>query len=188
MLLHYKLNDQVDIDGELYEVNAAFDVILRIIDLLEDNAFGPVLKVKAVLKMLIGDELAEYSHAERQECMERILDQYVQIKEEVVYDRKGNPMPVPPKEEQSGAEYSYTEDADYIYSAFVQAYGIDLIDQQGKLHWSKFKALLGSLPKDTMFSQIMQIRGWKSSDDKKKHSVRMQELQKKYRLKGKEED
>lgn len=187
MLLHRRLDDEVIIEGRKYTVDASFDVILRVIDLLEEKRFSPTQKVKAILKRLIGDELDHLTHAERQEYMERILDQYVQTKEEIIYDRAGNPMPVPPKEEK-GAEYSYTEDSDYIYAAFVQAYGIDLIDEQGKLHWSKFKALLNGLPSDTMFSNIMRIRGWNSADEKKKHTQKMKELQDKFKLKGKESE
>lgn len=187
MLLHFKQEDQVIIDGIIYEVNASFDVILRIIDLLEEDGYSPVAKVNTILKALIGNDLSDKPFSERQEYMERILDIYVQMKEQTVYDRAGNPMPVPPKEHESGAEYSYKEDADYIYAAFMQTYRIDLIEEQGKLHWSKFKALLSGLPKDTMFSQIMQIRGWDPSDEKVKHNTRMKKLQDQYKLKGKGE-
>ena len=50
------------------------------------------------------------------------------------------------------------QDAEYIYAGFMQAYRIDLLDQLGKLHWWKFNALLKSLPQDTKFQEIVQIR------------------------------
>lgn len=57
----------------------------------------------------------------------------------------------------------YSLDADYIYCAFMEQYGLDLVeglDQQGKpLHWYKFKALLHGLH-DTRFSDIIQIRSY----------------------------
>lgn len=53
-------------------------------------------------------------------------------------------------------------DADYIYAAFLQAYGIDLVD--AGLHWHKFSALLNALPADTAMSQIMGFRGYSGSD------------------------
>ena len=49
-------------------------------------------------------------------------------------------------------------DTPYIYAAFMQAYGIDLYEQRGKLHWLKFHALLSSIPQCTRLSDIMQIR------------------------------
>jgi hypothetical protein len=187
MLLHYRLDDEIEIDGKKYVVNASFDVILRVIDLLEEKRFSPITQVKTALKMLINDNLEHYTHEERIECMQQILDLYVQMKEPVTLDRAGNPMPTPPKDD-SGATYSYTEDADYIYAAFMQTYGIDLIEQQGKLHWAKFKALLTGLPDNTMFSEILRIRGWDPSKEKEKYATRMNRLQKKYKLKGKEDE
>lgn len=52
-------------------------------------------------------------------------------------------------------------DAPYIYAAFMQAYGIDLYEQQGKLHWQKYAALVASLPTDTRIADIMRIRSQK---------------------------
>lgn len=49
-------------------------------------------------------------------------------------------------------------DAPYIYASFMQAYGIDLYEQRGILHWQKFCALFASLPQDTRISEIINIR------------------------------
>lgn len=77
--------------------------------------------------------------------------------------------------------YSYEFDDEYIYSAFMQEYGIDL--DTCNLHWWKFKALLNGLSKNTKFVQIMEYRTMdtKSIKDKK---VRKQyeHLQKIYKL------
>ncbi len=45
----------------------------------------------------------------------------------------------------------------------MQAYNIDLIEEQGKLHWKKFNALLSGLPDGTKFVEVMKIRAWKPS-------------------------
>lgn len=51
----------------------------------------------------------------------------------------------------------YDVDADYIYSAFMSQYRIDL--QAIKyLHWWKFKSLLDSINEDTRLFKIMQYR------------------------------
>lgn len=49
-------------------------------------------------------------------------------------------------------------DGPYIYAGFMQAYGMDLNDQRGKLHWWKFTALLRGLPSNTRLMEIVQIR------------------------------
>lgn len=54
--------------------------------------------------------------------------------------------------------FDFVQDSSLIYAAFMQAYGIDLIDQQGKMHWWKFSSLLNGLPSGTRFSEIVSIR------------------------------
>lgn len=53
----------------------------------------------------------------------------------------------------------YKVDADYIYSAFLEQYGIDLMDLSVKLHWYKFQALLKSLH-DVKLCEIMGYRAY----------------------------
>ena len=53
--------------------------------------------------------------------------------------------------------YSYEFDAEYIYSAFMEQYKIDL-NSIKHLHWWKFKALFSSLNEKVLFSKIMEYR------------------------------
>ena len=53
--------------------------------------------------------------------------------------------------------YSYEFDAEYIYSAFMEQYKIDL-NSIKYLHWWKFKALFTSLNENVLFSKIMGFR------------------------------
>ena len=53
--------------------------------------------------------------------------------------------------------YSYEFDAEYIYSAFMEQYNIDL-NSISYLHWWKFKALFNSLNENVLFSKIMGYR------------------------------
>lgn len=53
-------------------------------------------------------------------------------------------------------------DADLIYAAFLQAYGIDLLTAD--LHWHRFRALFDALPDDTLMVKVIQWRGYKGSD------------------------
>lgn len=54
--------------------------------------------------------------------------------------------------------YDYEFDDDYIYSAFLSQYGIDLQDIE-YLHWWKFKAMFKALKEDNMIVKIMGYRG-----------------------------
>lgn len=63
-----------------------------------------------------------------------------------------------PKIGQQKILFDFEEDGEYIYASFMQAYGIDLIDQQGKLPWNRFMALFQGLPSGTKIKEIMRIR------------------------------
>lgn len=68
------------------------------------------------------------------------------------------PTILPRSESSSGAKVlDYIIDSDYIYSAFMETYGIDLIDIK-ELHWHKFKALLSGL--GTKLPDIMGYRSY----------------------------
>lgn len=89
-------------------------------------------------------------------------------------------MPVYTKDKERF--YSLKHDAEYIYASFMQAYGIDLIEQQGKLHWFKFQALLSGLPKDTKFCEIVSIRQWKKPNKNDTEAKQMAKLKDYYKL------
>lgn len=52
--------------------------------------------------------------------------------------------------------FDWDIDANYIYSAFLQVYKIDLISEN--MHWWKFLALYKALPDNTKLSSILDIR------------------------------
>lgn len=78
--------------------------------------------------------------------------------------------------------YSYEFDDEYIYSAFLQQYNINL-NSIKYLHWWEFKALFQGLNDNTQFVKIM---GYRSVDlgkiKDKKEKKRYKELQKLYAL------
>lgn len=187
MKLHQSFKDEITIDNEVYLVNACFDNILKVIKVLDDERIHPLVRPMIGLKLLIGTDLedSEYTFAERVDLFKGIIEKYVEFEKPKI-DRQGNTMPSPKKDKAEVLDYE--QDADFIYSSFMQAYRIDLIDEQGQLHWNKFKALLNGLPKDTKVVEVASIRGWSPSDDKKKRNTAMRELQKVYKLKREEGD
>lgn len=60
----------------------------------------------------------------------------------------------------------YEIDADYIYSAFMGQYGIDLIEIE-ELHWHKFLALLKGLREGEVITKIMSYRCYEKEDSNK---------------------
>ncbi|MGC4441086.1 Gp15 family bacteriophage protein, partial [Streptococcus suis] len=73
------------------------------------------------------------------------------------YDIEGNLLPKKPQnapDDDKEALFSIKYDGEYIFSSFMQAYRIDLIEEQGKLHWQKFNALLSGLPDGTKLVEV----------------------------------
>lgn len=84
--------------------------------------------------------------------------------------------------------YSFDFDDDYIYSAFLDQYNIDLQDVD-TLHWWKFKAMFKNLKEDNM---IVKIIGYRSMDlseiedkEQKKFYIKMKDI---YKLPDNEKD
>lgn len=183
--LYYKLDDRVKIGEEEYPVNVSFDNVLKIIDMLNDKRLASGYKIQLGLQMLFGKKtpLIALPMETKGEIFNQVFNEYVnQTKEsEIETDLAGNPVPTNYKKKDK-EHYSFKHDAEYIYASFLQAYGIDLIEQQGKLHWFKFQALLSGLPEDTKFRQVVSIRTWKKPSKHDTEEKQMMELKKVYKL------
>lgn len=71
------------------------------------------------------------------------------------------------QEEKSKQIYSYEFDDEYIYSAFMTQYKIDL-NSIKYMHWWKFKSLFNSLNDNVQFVKIMGYRAMNLSKIKDK--------------------
>ncbi len=78
--------------------------------------------------------------------------------------------------------FSYTQDAPYLYAAFIEQYNIDLTT--AKLHWWQFRALMDGLSEKTELMKIIGYRVWKPYKGcPKEEAARMRKLQRKFALK-----
>ncbi len=99
--------------------------------------------------------------------------------------RCGNEQPEEEAEksgETTTRAYDFDQDADYIYAAFLQQYGIDLQDAK-YLHWWKFRALFNGLNEDCRIVKIMQYRLADTSKMDKEQRQFYSEMKKAYKLK-----
>lgn len=182
--LYFKQDDTVEIDGKTYDLNISFDNVLKIIELMKEERIANDKKVEMAIRLFFKfekDEVIPFDFETQYNAFLSIFEEYVKQEEKAQeYDIKGNPMPVYTKDKERF--YSLKHDAEYIYASFMQAYGIDLIEQQGKLHWFKFQALLSGLPKDTKFCEVVSIRQWKKPNKGDTEEKQMSKLQEHYRL------
>lgn len=165
-----------------YNIDLSFDNVLDAYDALGLKHLRDHEKARVCLSLLLDEQ--EYDDLETIDLWNYIYLNFIHVesKEIVKKDLLGNPVPTP-KEENDERLIDFDDDANYIYASFMQAYGINLIAHQGKMHWKEFLALIDGLPSNTRMKEIMKIRGWKpSKHDSSEYKEQMKELQEFYAL------
>ncbi len=162
------LPKEVDIEGEDYKINSDFRTSILFELLMQDNSISEEDKIIQALELYYPILPKDLNKA-----IEKILWFYRCGKDEVENKNKGTG--------KSTNVYSYDYDDDYIYSAFLDQYGVDLQDVE-YLHWWKFKAMFKALKED---NEIVKIMGYRAMDvnkikdkEQKAHYTKMQELYK----------
>lgn len=169
-----------------YAIDLSFNNVLDVFDYLEDDNLREYEKAEFCLVLLL--EMS-FEGMEAVELWNYVYEEFIHVKVEqaIEYDLKGNPLPVQPDEEQ-GKMIDLEQDAQYIYASFKQAYGMNLYQEQGKLHWNEFQALLNGLPSNTIMKRIIDIRAWKpSKGDSGEYRKNMEDLQRRFALDDREE-
>lgn len=186
--LSRKLTDKLVIDDEEFPLNLSFDNVLRLFEMWRDEDVPEFVKPHFGIRILTGEALEDFTVEEMSEVFNEVFEEHISLStvedNHVEYDLAGNPMKTTASNSgQEKAPYDIRFDGDYIYASFLQAYGIDLFDVQGKLHWKKFNALLSGLPEGTKFMEVIKIRKWKpQKGDSAEYKEEMRRLQKDYAL------
>lgn len=202
--LSRKLTDKLVIDDKEYALDLSFDNVLKLFEMMRDEDIPEYVKPHFAIRLLISkslegetreekakafnDAFEDYSIEELSKVFKSVFEEHIGLSNvednHVEYDLAGNPMKTTASDEPKGkAPYDIRFDGDYIYASFLQAYGIDLFDVQGKLHWKKFNALLSGLPEGTKFMEVVKIRKWKAQKgDSAEYKEEMRRLQKDYAL------
>lgn len=147
------------IDGKEIGMDMSFNNIIEILDIMKDKTLKDGHKVLFALTMLL-DEVPEYDEPEKYVTLWNHLYNTF-IKDEtneipVITDIKGNPMPS--LDGESGPSFDLKQDMSYIFSSFMFDYGLNLVQQQNKLHYHEFMSLLNGLSDDCRLRKIIGIR------------------------------
>lgn len=202
--LSRKLTDKLVIDDKEYALDLSFDNVLKMFEMMRDEDIPEYVKPHFAIRMLISkslegetreekaeafnDAFEDYSIEELSKVFKSVFEEHIGLSNvednHVEYDLAGNPMKTTANDEpKEKAPYDIRFDGDYIYASFLQAYGIDLFDVQGELHWRKFNALLSGLPEGTKLMEVIKIRKWKAQKgDSAEYKEEMRRLQKDYAL------
>jgi Bacteriophage Gp15 protein len=145
-------DDEFEYKGTVIRLNLAFDNVLRVFELLEDDTFYDWEKVDIALEILVDnyEDIEDLPINEKFEMYAYIFKEFLDID----FSKAGENGIVK-------KVFDFKKDAGLIYASFLSAYGMDLFEQQGKLHWQKFIQLLTNLNKDTVFKEVVGIRQMK---------------------------
>lgn len=186
--LSRKLTDKLVIDDKEYALDLSFNNVLKLFEMWRDEDVPEFVKPHFGIRILTGETLEDFTVEEMSEVFNEVFEEHISLStvedNHVEYDLAGNPMKTTASNgKQEQAPYDIRYDGDYIYASFLQAYGIDLFDVQGKLHWKKFNALLSGLPEGTKFMEVIKIRKWKpQKGNSAEYKEEMRKLQKDYAL------
>ena len=124
------LVDKLPTEYKGLKVNTNFRSFILFELLMQDNDLTKEEKISFALSLFYDDEIDDIKKA---------IDGVLWFYSCGDSEKKNNKSKKSEKNEKKQV-YSYEYDAKYIYSAFLDQYGIDLNDIE-YLHWFKFKAL-----------------------------------------------
>ena len=164
------LPSSVKIDGTEYEINSDFRTSVLFSLLMEDDNLSEEEKVLQALNLY---------YPVVPNNLEKVIEQ---IKWFYSCGKLDNPIGNKKVRASSKKVFDFEVDANYIYSAFMSQYRIDLQVIE-ELHWWKFKALLEGLKEDNKLSKIIEYRSVDLSKIKDKEQRKFyKDMQKQYSL------
>ena len=169
-----ELTQSIAYKGREYPIDLTFDNVLRFYQLLDDADFDEAEKIIAAFHIFFDESIPE--DPEFLMNVVKLLGEYVSASPYGNDAKNSDSNQVPIR------YFSFTQDAPAIYASFMEQYGIDLVEEQGKLHWDKFKALLDGLGPETQFRQIVSIRQRKADELEGEELAQLMEQQQYYRL------
>lgn len=146
-------------------INPAFDAVLEVQRLFSEEDLTEHDKVDQALKMLVIN-----SRRLRLIGLKEKADLLHEIYRQCINTRKHPPS----RKNVRVLDFEY--DGEYIYSSFMLDYGIDLINEQGRLPWKKFIALFQGLSEHTKIREVMRIRSMDIPNPTGKNEKQIQEI------------
>ena len=163
----------IKFDGETYQINLAFDNVIKYLELVEDDSENKELEA---LKLFFGDQEIPLD-PDFIESSFKLINETITKSAYQGDSSKDWSMNIAPQH-----IYSYEQDADAIYSSFMMQYHIDLLKERGKMHWCVFRALFDGLSEDTPIQRIIELRQKNLTDVPDEQRGKVMQLQQYYAL------
>lgn len=155
----------IEYRGKAYSLDLAYDTVLNVQRMYREKQLDASDLLDTALNLLVvpSGVTDRLSWPEKSELLDLICQEKISTR----------PRPQVGKPQKL---FDFEEDGEYIYASFMQDYGIDLIDQQGKLPWLRFVALFQGLSDKTKIREIMRIRGTELPAPNKSNQKEIQNL------------
>lgn len=152
--LYAPLPYSVDYGGKTYRLLPYYDRVIEAMDAIQRRDITPEDALGYALRLLIYDKKPPIDFGLLQAVFDTLIE---------------------PARTKAQRSVDFTQDAALIYSAFMQAYHIDLREARD-MHWWTFSALLSGLPSDTRLMEIVRIRTMPVPEPTKYNGDRIQEI------------
>lgn len=174
--IYSKLINEIVFENKKYKLKLSFDRVLEMLDIQMSDEFTIDEKIDLSIALICprADKISILSKS----------NLLIEITKKIFVDDNKN-------ESSVNKLFDFEQDGEYIFASFMQAYGIDLYEQQDRLHFFKFIALFKGLPKETKIMEIIQIRSKQLPKPTKYNNEEIQnlmQLKEFYKLKISEEE
>ena len=164
-----ELPKTIEIDSIVYSIDTDFRAWIRFEEVMSDDRIKNNLKLIIASDFVGLDENAFNIHSQ-EDIMSALFSFYHMYK----------PILKASTSQNEATSYKYSSDIGYVYSAFLQQYGINILT--AKLHWFEYKSLFDSLTDATKFIQIVGYRTQDTSKMEKEQKIEADKLKKLYQI------
>lgn len=149
--LYEPFPDHVIVNGEKIRIVTDFREYIKLMDLLKDDEVDDNEKAQLIACWFVDDPGYDFS-----ECLQALTDfvtNYKGQEEKKSQEEESNED----NDKRHDPIISYSQDAPYIISGFLECYGIDLLEIP-YMHWWKFQMLIDGMNEDCELKKRMGYR------------------------------
>lgn len=165
-LTRSELPRNIEINDRAYSIDTDFRAWIRFEEVVQDDNIADGMKLLIASDFVSLDRSA-YEENSQEDIMDALFSFY----------RMYKPVLKASTSRNDEVAYKYTSDIGYVYSAFLQQYGINILT--ANMHWFEYKSLFDSLTDSTKFIQIVGYRTQSvkgMSPEQKKQALELKKL------------
>ena len=171
--LYEPFPDYVVVNDKRVRIVTDFREYIKLIDLLKDDEVNTIEKAELIMSWFLDEPAGEFS-----ECLQALSDFVTNYRGRETRSNREEENDQESEEQHSEPVISYSQDAPYIISGFLECYGIDLTEVL-YMHWWKFQMLIDGMNEDCELKKRMGYRSIDLSKIKdKEERERIRKIQK----------